>query len=379
MNSRLRHWREAATILLAAGGTGASCPRPAGAFDYELLLLRRSPRSAFLPSAHVFPGGVVDAADFSADWLSLLPDPPRCGLSSVRANGPRAPLFASERPELSSPLPGDVAFRICAIREAFEEAGVLLLVPGDSASDPTAGPARLLPAERLPPVSELTEWRHRVQRQPDSFLQLCSHLRCVPNIWSLHEWSNWLTPVGRAGRGGRRYDTAFYLCCLGQGPPPASHDEGEVTACQWSTPSEAVELFKSQDIWIAPPQFYELCRLCNFPSLHDLHRFGSERALEGCDRWMPVVIVASDGHMQLLPGDELYPEDPDFTGERKPMLTTDKKIEDLMKGASRLHRIVTQDLTNVTLHVNIQPKYKHISPLPMYSKVGNNADCNSRL
>ncbi|XP_062996988.1 acyl-coenzyme A diphosphatase NUDT19 [Elgaria multicarinata webbii] len=375
MNSRLRHWREAATVLLAAGG---SCRRPGGAFDYELLLLRRSPRSSFLPSAHVFPGGVVDAADFSPDWLRLLPDRPRCGLSPVRAGGPRAPLFADERPELSSALPGDVAFRICAIRETFEEAGVLLLVPdGHPAGEPAAaGPVRLLPAERLPPASELAEWRQKVQRQPGSFLQLCRQLRCVPNIWALHEWSNWLTP---AGRGGRRYDTAFYLCCLGQGPPQASHDEVELTACQWSTPSEALELFKSKDIWIAPPQFYELRRLCNFSSLHDLHRFGFERASEGCERWLPVLLVAPDGHMQLLPGDELYPEDPDVTGERKPNLATHKRIEDLMKGANNLHRIVTRDLHNVTVHVNIQPKYKHINPLTMDSKVGNNEDCNSKL
>uniref|UniRef100_A0A6J0U6Q9 Acyl-coenzyme A diphosphatase NUDT19 n=1 Tax=Pogona vitticeps TaxID=103695 RepID=A0A6J0U6Q9_9SAUR len=393
MNSRVRHWREAATVLLAAGGgggggSGSGPARPPGAFDYKVLLLRRSPRSVFMPSAHVFPGGVVDAADFSADWFQLLPEPPppHCGLRSVRADGPRAPLFAAERPELGSALPADVAFRICAIRETFEEAGVLLLVPsgsptadGSASASASAGPARLLPPERLPPGPELAEWRRRVQRQPASFFELCCHLRCVPNIWALHEWSNWLTPVGRAGRGGRRYDTAFYLCCLGQGPPEASHDQVEVTACQWSSPLEALELFKSQDIWIAPPQFYELYRLYNFSSLHDLHRFGSERALEGCERWMPVILVASDGHIQLLPGDELYPDDPDLTGERKPVLTSNKKIEDLMKGASKLHRIVTHDLHNVTICVNIQAKYKHINPLVVDSKVGNNADCNSKL
>nr|XP_056718539.1 acyl-coenzyme A diphosphatase NUDT19 [Euleptes europaea] len=389
MGSRLRPWREAATVLLAAGGARAPRPAPAASssssasapFDYEVLLLRRSPRSAFLPSAHVFPGGAADAADFSAEWLELLPGG---GPGRPRAGGPRPPLFAAERPELGSPLPGDVALRICAIRETFEEAGVLLLAPADAGRPEAAaagggGPARLLPAERLPPAAELAEWRRRVQRQPGAFLQLCRHLRCAPNIWALHEWSNWLTPVGRAGRGGRRYDTAFFLCCLGQGPPPASHDRAEVTACQWTKPSEAIELFKSQDIWIAPPQFYELCRLCNFPSLHDLHRFGFERAVEGCERWMPVLLTASDGHMQLLPGDELYPEDPDFTGERKPMLTTNKKTEDVLKEATRLHRIVVQDLNNVAVHVNIPPKYKHINPLQLDSKKGNSADCSSKL
>ncbi|KAL8194881.1 UNVERIFIED_CONTAM: Nucleoside diphosphate-linked moiety X motif 19, mitochondrial [Gekko kuhli] len=387
MNSRLRHWREAATVLLTAGGVGSGPAASGGgagaqrrlraSFDYRVLLLRRSPRSAFMPSAHVFPGGAVDAADFSAEWLQLLPEPPpRCGLGPVKADGSRAPLFATERPELGSPLPGDVAFRICAIRETFEEAGVLLLAAADGGRpDPAGGPARLLPAERLPPAAEMAEWRLRVQRQPACFLQLCRHLRCVPNIWALHEWSNWLTPVGRS----RRYDTAFYLCCLGHGPPPASQDQVEVTACQWTKPSEAIELVKSQEIWIPPPQFYELCRLCNFPSLHDLHRFGFERAAEGCERWMSVLLTASDGYMQLLPGDELYPEDPDFTGERKPALSTNKKIEDVLKEATRLHRIVIRDLNNVAVHVNIPPKYKHINPLPLDSKTGNTADCGSRL
>uniref|UniRef100_A0A8C3EY56 Nudix hydrolase 19 n=1 Tax=Chrysemys picta bellii TaxID=8478 RepID=A0A8C3EY56_CHRPI len=232
----------------------------------------------------------------------------------------------------------------------------------------------------LPPGPELAEWRRRVQQDPACFLQLCRYLRCVPNIWALHEWGNWLTPVPRAGRGDRRYDTAFYLCCLEERPPHTSQDEQEVTGFQWSTPPEAIELFKSQEIWFAPPQFYELCRLCNFTSLCDLHRFGSDRALEGCERWMPVTLAASDGYIQLLPGDELYPKDPDYTGEKKLFLSTDKKVEELMKEDSKLHRVVIQNLNNLTVHVNIQPKYKHINPLKMDSNiVGSNADCNSRL
>lgn len=71
---------------------------------------------------------------------------------------------------------------------------------------------------------------------------------------------------------------------------------------QWSTPLEAVELFNSGEVWIAPPQLYELCRLCRFSSLRDLEQFSSERALEGCERWMSVVLMASDGYIQLLPG-----------------------------------------------------------------------------
>lgn len=232
MNSRLRHWREAATLLLAAGAPARPPRSPLGPFDYELLLLQRSPRSGFAPSAHVFPGGLVEAADFSADWLGLLPASPQCGLGLVRPPPPgscRAPLFATDREQLGSPLPGEVAFRICAIRETFEEAGILLLVPGRGPAA-GSGPAPPLPAERLPPAAELSEWRRRVQEDPACFLQLCRHLGCVPNIWALQEWSNWLTPVERAGRGARRYDAAFYLCCLERRPPLTSQDDREVTA-----------------------------------------------------------------------------------------------------------------------------------------------------
>lgn len=239
MNSRLRYWREAATLLLAAGRLRGQPRSPRSPSDYELLLLQRSSRSGFMPGAHVFPGGLVEAADFSEDWLRLLPAEPRCGLGPVRPpplGSTRSPLFTTDRQQLGSPVPGEVAFRICAIRETFEEAGILLLVPGPG---PAAGggPAAPLPAERLPPPAELAEWRRRVREEPMCFLQLCRQLGCVPNIWALHEWSNWLTPAGRAG--GRRYDTAFYLCCLQQRPPRTSQDNREVTAFLVRAPAAA--------------------------------------------------------------------------------------------------------------------------------------------
>ncbi|XP_051485587.1 acyl-coenzyme A diphosphatase NUDT19 [Apus apus] len=376
MSSQLRRWRDAASLLLAAAKPGRLPRSPLGSFDYELLLLQRSSRSGFMPGAYVFPGGLLEAADFSADWLGLLPASPQCGLGLVKPPPPgsrRAPLFAAARERMGSPLPGEVAFRICAIRETFEEAGILLLVPRRAAG---SGPAALLPAELLPPAAELGEWRRRVQQDPGCFLQLCRHLGCVPNIWALQEWSNWLTPVGRAGRGGRRYDTAFYLCCLEERPPRTSQDDQEVTAFLWSAPPEAIERFKSQEMWFAPPQFYELCRLCNFSSLHELHKFSSDRALEGCERWLPVMLTASDGFIQLLPGDELYPEDPDYTEEKKIIMSTDKKVEDLMKEGSVFHRIVIKNIHNIAVHVNIQAKYKHINPLMINSDC---SDCNSRL
>ncbi|XP_009866010.1 PREDICTED: nucleoside diphosphate-linked moiety X motif 19, mitochondrial [Apaloderma vittatum] len=145
---------------------------------------------------------------------------------------------------------------------------------------------------------------------------------------------------------------------------------------KWTSPPEAIERFKSQEIRFGPPQFYEFCRLCNFSSLHELHKFSSDRALEGCERWMSVTLSASDGYIVLLPGDELYPEDPDYTGEKKIVMSTDKKVEDVMKEGSVFHRMIIKNINNLAVYVNIQAKYKHINPLMINSAC---SDYSSKL
>uniref|UniRef100_G3UD64 Acyl-coenzyme A diphosphatase NUDT19 n=1 Tax=Loxodonta africana TaxID=9785 RepID=G3UD64_LOXAF len=323
-------WRRAASVVLV-----------------RLLLLRRSPSQSFLPQAHVFPGGVLDAADSSADWRRLFEPhhgPPRFGLSP--ASPPRAafPAPPGDGPDAtgsdSAALPDDVALRICAIREAFEEAGVLLQGPE--------------PCCALAPLPDLDAWRARVRSDARHFLHLCAHLDCTPDIWALHDWSAWLTPFWKA----RAVDTAFFLCCLRE-PPAACPDMAEVVDCQWLSPSEATESFLSEEIWLAPPQFYEIRRLENFASLSDLHKFCLDHASEGRERWLPIMLLTTDGTLHLLPGDELYLEDSDHLENN---LSTEKKIEDIMKEGKKFHRVVIHDRHLYSVHVTIQPKCKHVYP-----------------
>ncbi|XP_037372262.1 acyl-coenzyme A diphosphatase NUDT19 [Talpa occidentalis] len=347
-------WRRAATLMLAAGWTR---PSPAAASPpdegFRVLLLQRSSRQGFMPGAHVFPGGVLDAADRSAEWLRLFAPnhrPPRFGLGPSppsRAAFPVLPDVADGDP---AALPDDVAFRICAIRETFEEAGLLLLRPRDS---PPAAPVLGRPLEQTP---GLEAWRARVREDPRHFLHLCADLDCTPDIWALHDWSSWLTPFTRLGL--RRFDTAFYLCCLQQ-PPPVYPDAAEVVGCQWSSPSEAVESFISKEIWLAPPQFYEIRRLENFASFSDLHEFCLNQALEGVQRFLPITLLTADGMVQLLPGDELYLEDSKFLEE---LISTEKKNEEIMKAGKKFHRLVIYSRHLYGIYVTVQSKYKHVYP-----------------
>ncbi|KAM4723001.1 acyl-coenzyme A diphosphatase NUDT19 [Rhinophrynus dorsalis] len=375
MNNTLKHWKEAATLILAAGVPhGNLIPQiqhsvqqawqqnlKKNTFDYEVLLLQRSQKSGFMPNAFVFPGGLVDPSDFSNDWIKVFKryeQKPNFGLGLVNQHpSNRSPMFVTDRTKFGSLIPGEVAFRICAIRETFEESGILLAVPENSDIEDKKNLVQIYDQD----VEVLSKWRLEVQNNPFQFIQMCSEMQCVPNIWALQEWGNWLTPAIPQASGSRRYDTAFFICCL-QNRPIVTDDQKEITTFKWCSPPEAIEEFKSHKIWMPPPQFYELNRLCNFSPILELQRFSINRALEGCERWMPVLVYCKDGILHTLPGDELYPEEPDWMGEKQNIISTNKTIEEIVQQGGHLHRHIHHDGVS-TIFVNISPKYKHINPL----------------
>lgn len=351
-------WRRAATVLLAAGWSHAS---PAG---FRLLLLQRAQNQRFMPGAHVFPGGVLDAADSSPDWVSLFAPrhtPPRFGLGPEPPRQPSFPgLFHGDAD--GAALPDDVALRICAIRETFEEAGVLLLRPRDSAR------ASQEPSIALSPPAGLADWRSRVRSDPRCFLQLCAHLDCTPDIWALHDWGGWLTPYGRSSR---RFDTTFLLCCLRE-TPRVEPDLAEVVGYKWLSPSEATECFLSKEIWLAPPQFYEVRRLENFASLSALYRFCLDHPLEVPEKWLPIVLLTSDGSIHLLPGDELYVKGSDFLEKN---MSIDKKTEEIVTEGKVVNRIVIHSPHLYEIYMTLTSKSEHGYPKSYTAK----KSCTARL
>lgn len=384
MNTTLKHWKEAATLILAAGqrlgADGLSSRTPAASslgrshlphksrFDYDVLLLKRSSKSGFMPNAYVFPGGMVDSSDFSSEWLDIFKsfrNSVNFGLRRVKQSAEtRPPIFATDRLKLGSPIPGEVAFRICALRETFEESGVLLVVSKTeeesllkSTEDRCATDQTLHYKVNELCSSELTKWRALVNQNPSNFIRMCRELEVLPNIWALHEWGNWLTPSGRYGV--PRFDTAFFICCL-QEIPHTLQDQKEIVRFQWSTPSEVLQSYQARELWIAPPQFYELSRMCCFPLLNDLHKFAGQRATEGCEQLLPVVFLKDEHYISVLPGDKLYPLN--SSREAGVDTITDLPLEDPLDD-SALHRICIMDPYTTTLQITITPKYNHLLPV----------------
>lgn len=88
----------------------------------------------------------------------------------------------------------DVSLRITAIRETFEELGLLIgrRPPGEK------GGADLIASSgfsALVPTENVAAWQKCVHDNANQFIELCETANVVPDVWSLYEWSNWLTPL----------------------------------------------------------------------------------------------------------------------------------------------------------------------------------------
>lgn len=70
---------------------------------------------------------------------------------------------------------------------------------------------------------ELNEWQLKVHNDAREFYTMCERLGCYPDLWALHEWSNWLTPAFFP----KRFDTIFFMACL-KVMPHAVYEAGEM-------------------------------------------------------------------------------------------------------------------------------------------------------
>ena len=176
----------------------------------EVLMMQRSFSLAFMPGVHVFPGGALDPSDDSPALQACC-----AGLDDAAAS--RA--LGLER--------GGLAYWIAAIREAYEEAGILLAYDAGG---------------EIVTLSGASAERYRTHRQAHdkghgdfTALVLDEGLRLAAD--RLRYFGHWITPVGSP----RRYDTRFFLA-IAPANQDVRHDNREAIAHTWVQPREALEL-----------------------------------------------------------------------------------------------------------------------------------------
>ena len=225
----------AATVVLARDGEAG----------LEVLLLQRHRASGFVPGAYVFPGGRVDASDDDAAALA-------------RIDG------------LSAPLQPGGPYWVAAVREAFEETGVLL---GHRPSETTTGP--------------LLEWREKLLSDDATLGAMLDALDLRLDLRRMIELAHWITPIAEP----RRYDTRFFLAAP-IGGVEARIDEREMTDAVWLPPGEALRRFRAGRLPMVFPTVHTLERLTEFRTATQ-----AVEALRGArvDALLPKLVRKGDG------------------------------------------------------------------------------------
>lgn len=198
--------------------------------DLHVFMLRRNPRSVFGPGAFVFPGGAIDPADSDDDVTTRV-----VGLDDRSASA-RLGVAA-----------GGLRIWIGALREAFEEAGILLAVPEPDAFVPDADALDLARAHLNAGTVRLAD-------------VLAEH-RLVLDAGDVHLFSHWLTPEGAP----RRYDTWFLVAPAPEGQE-GSHDDAELVHSEWVRPSDALARYAAGDLDLIFPTLRTLRVLDSFES-----------------------------------------------------------------------------------------------------------------
>ena len=233
----------------------------------EVLMIERHASSSVLGGAHVFPGGKLDPGDSDAALLARLDREPETLQAELREPG----LGAREAAGLF----------VAAMREAFEEAGLLF----------TRG--------STPVRAGVLDLRHA---EGFSFGRMLADLGLDLDTSRLVPWSRWITPRVPSVTA-RRFDTRFFVAVAHAGVE-VRHDDHEAVQSTWLRPRDALQAYWAGRIMLAPPQIMSLAGLSRHASASEV--------IESARAGAPVLIEPHscqiDGERVVCyPGDERHP------------------------------------------------------------------------
>ncbi|MGZ4663969.1 MAG: NUDIX hydrolase [Frankiaceae bacterium] len=248
--------RHAATVVLL---------RDAPKGGVEAYLLRRAGSLAFAAGMYVFPGGGVDTEDARTEirWVGPAPDE---WAAPLRADAPLAR-----------------ALVCAAVRETFEESGVLL-----------AGPS---PTE-VADVSDLGWERERValEQHKGHLAGLLARRGLMLRADLLRPWAHWVTPEVEP----RRYDTRFFVAALPAGQATREVG-GEADRAIWLSPKEALARMRRRELTMLPPTAFTLAELSAYPNVVAVVAAAQRRDIAPV---LPRLVVTGDEAHLLLPHDD---------------------------------------------------------------------------
>ncbi len=266
--------RDAATIMLVRDCESETGPA------LEVCMLQRHLDSDFVGGAYVFPGGKVDDEDRT---------PAAEEACALRSDAEASAMLGVES--------GGLAFWVAALRECFEEAGVLLAYQGVG----PIGEDTLVDAHDSGTRRRLAALRVALNAGELRFLDACrgEGLRLATD--RVHYFSHWITPEPAP----KRYDTRFFVAALPPGQVPI-HDDHETVDTVWVRPDDALARAEAGEFDLIFPTVKNLEAISRFATSAEL--LAAAAAVERVPTVLPRVVVDERGFRILLPGDPGYDE-----------------------------------------------------------------------
>ena len=204
--------------------------------ELQIYLLKRHLRSSFMAGKYVFPGGIVEATDKLVNVWREHVDLDLEGITR----------------RLGGDLSGAevLPFAVAAIRETFEETGVLLVDTAGSFENT---------------FEHIGKQRLRKGMPNGWFFKQTRSTRWVLTLSALSRWSRWITPKGMH----KRYDTRFFLVVLPHGQT-CRPDNRETINGIWMSPVNALSENLAGDVPLSPPTLIVLHELMKYSSTDDL-------------------------------------------------------------------------------------------------------------
>jgi len=206
--------------------------------ELQVYLLKRSIRSDFFPETYVFPGGRVDTEDQASGlWKANI------DLNSEEISQRFGGSLAEEKALTSG---------VTAIRETFEEAGVLLTYRNEYTQ------------EGLKKIQD----RRKVEELPKGWLNdLVVSEGWMLAFSRLFRWAHWITPEGMP----KRYETRFFLVFMHPGQE-CNPDARETTHGIWVSPDKGLVKNLQGEIPLSPPTLVTLHELLHYSDMKDLKK-----------------------------------------------------------------------------------------------------------
>jgi 8-oxo-dGTP pyrophosphatase MutT (NUDIX family) len=255
--------RPASTVVLVRPSTSG----------FEVFLVRRHHNVAFMGGAHVFPGGRVDPGD-----RLVMPEGFCDGVEAATQR-------AADLPPLDA-----VAHYVAAIRELFEEAGVLLARRADG---------RLIDFTDADESNRFRAYRSAVADGSMTMRELAERERLRFALDEIALFAHWVTPAVET----KRFDTRFFVAALPAGQEPV-HDQTETTDSEWMHPADATERCIRNEIALPPPTWTTLRTLAKLGNAGEVMEWARQQRVV---RVEPMFIKNETETMLTLPGDPTCP------------------------------------------------------------------------